>query len=92
MFVLQLPDGRFYRESGSNYITSKRSAFLWARGSGATNPYWSKYLPGGDFYEAFWTTDINNAKVFKSSQACRSSNAYSWGPEIKEVTVKIELV
>lgn len=92
MFVLQLPDGRFYRESGSNYISSKKNVACWTGISYSADPYWSKYLPGGDFFEAFWTTDINKAKVFKSRQACRSSNAYSWDSEIKEVTVKIELI
>jgi hypothetical protein len=78
-FVFQFTDGRFYRESGSRYIDSKKH-----------HDYFSTFM-STSYNDDFFTDNINEAKVFKSKQSIRSSNAYSWGGTIHEVTVTISI-
>lgn len=90
MFIFQFKDGSFYKESGSDYIINKtQSEFFYARLS--SDSYWERYGEDGELVTRFKTKDINEAKLFKSKQAVRSSNAYSWGGTIHEVNVIISI-
>lgn len=93
MFVFQFEDGSFYKESGSDYITSKKHASYFASyaSSSKDGAYWDRYKPDGDLIVQFKTKNINEAKLYKSKQAVRSSNAYSWGGTIHEVEVNISI-
>jgi hypothetical protein len=86
-FVFQFTDGRYYRESGSRYIDSLNHH----RVSAELDKRWGTEGRALSIAEDFMTTDINEAKVFKSKQSIRSSNAYSWGGTIHEVTVTISI-
>lgn len=79
MFIFQLNDGTYYRESGTKYINSRK-----------LHNYFSTFMDVTEDLE-FFTKDINEAKLFRSKQAVRSSNAYSWGGTIHEVNVTISL-
>lgn len=88
MFVFRLDDGRYYKESGARYIDS----LSMHRYSIELD---KKYGPLGrteSRADEFFTTDINEAKLFKSRKAVQSSNVYSWGGTIHEVKVNLTLV
>jgi hypothetical protein len=90
MFVFKFNDGRYLKDTGSDYITNKRHVDGWLAAARYSD-YFKRYAPGGDIYEEYVTTDLNQAKVFKSKQAVRSSNAYSWGGTIHEVKLTISI-
>ena len=95
MFVFEFSDGTFYKESGSRYIDSRSLVehFTSMKVSKPSNIYAQQLADSATRKtQDFKTTNINEAKLFKSKQAIRSSNAYSWGGTIHEVKVNITLV
>jgi hypothetical protein len=89
MFVFRFNDGRYLKDLGiGTTIRSKQHFDLWKFSS---RPWADRYGPGGDQFEQHITTDINEAKTFVSVASVRSSNAYSWGGDVLEVKVRLEL-
>jgi hypothetical protein len=90
MFVFQFEDGRYYKQPTHLNISSKPQVDRW-KGyvfTGEKEPYYDQLMRHTEEYK---TTNLDEAKVFNSLNAVRSSNCYSWGGKALEVTVTIKL-
>lgn len=87
MFVFKFSDGLYYKQPTMANISSKEQVERWKHWK--ADRYYNDLLK---LVEEYKTSNINEAKLFNSHQAVRSSNAYSWGGDILEVKVQLELV
>jgi hypothetical protein len=82
MYVMQLSDGRYIKNIGSHAMITKDSYERWV-----------KVYP--DVYNTILndqlTNDLLEARLFKSVEACRASNARSWDAKIVEVEVSVRI-
>lgn len=79
-FVAKFEDGRYEKDCGSSGIQSKKNF-----------DHFNNIIPSyNKSVEKNMTTDINEARVYNSIQAIRSSNVYSWGITPTSIRITIE--